>query len=200
MKNKFIKDNIYIGIFSLMGASLEVQVKFSFEEKSNKNDTNNKDTASLNQDQELALSKLNKTVENTNVKYDLDIVKNNIESAFKWKYITEQKREHNKSVKESRINQVQITRKKLQYQNHQKCVAFLKRYKIVYLFIFYYYRWDVFRKQKEEERKFNDMVLKSKLFKRYWLKMKHTFDTMQIIYDIFDHKRQEKMLKDRQLY
>ena len=112
-----------------MGASLEVQVKFSFEEKSNKNDTNNKDTASLNQDQELALSKLNKTVENTNVKYDLDIVKNNIESAFKWKYITEQKREHNKSVKESRINQVQITRKKLQYQNHQKCVAFLKRYK-----------------------------------------------------------------------
>lgn len=30
--------------------------------------------------------------------------------------------------------------------------------------------------------------------------MKHTFDTMQIIYDIFDHKRQEKMLKDRQLY
>ena len=136
MKNKFIKDNIYIGIFSLMGASLEVQVKFSFEEKSNKNDTNNKDTASLNQDQELALSKLNKTVENTNVKYDLDIVKNNIESAFKWKYITEQKREHNKSVKESRINQVQITRKKLQYQNHQKCVAFLKRYEIDYLSYF----------------------------------------------------------------
>ena len=43
-------------------------------------------------------------------------------------------------------------------------------------------------------------MLKKKLLKRYWLKMRVSFNAVKMIFDAFDTKRQEQLLKDKQLY
>ena len=79
-EKKFSKENIYLGIFSLNGASLDILVTFNTEEKALgkikeiQNDTSPK-KSQLTDDQEKALDNLNKTLDHTSFKFDLNIVK-----------------------------------------------------------------------------------------------------------------------------
>jgi hypothetical protein len=77
----------------------------------------------------------------------------NIELSYNWRDFKDKKFEANRSLREKRLDDAKTIRNRLIAEKHQKKVMLLKKYVFTIKF-----RWDLYRKKRDEQRKIANMA------------------------------------------